>query len=205
MEKKDSRTSEARDRVLAQFPAEKQVEIMQRAEKRGPSPDDPDWLLIETMMTCAARMEAASGQPEIAAQLERIESRLNLYAESRGIFETATKTDRTAIRAQLDRIETLMAESLAEMSSLTDIRSQLERLETRMASPPAKVPSPIMIISPRMRDLLLFTSTILFCVAFAAAFGAAAAPFVVVIAAFAVGLCTTIAYCWLAPMFTSEK
>jgi len=205
VEKKDSRTSEARDRVLAQFPAEKQVEIMQRAEKRGPSPDDPDWLLIETMMTCAARMEAASGQPEIAAQLERIESRLNLYAESRGIFETATKTDRTAIRAQLDRIETLMAESLAEMSSLTDIRSQLERLETRMASPPAKVPSPIMIISPRMRDLLLFTSTILFCVAFAAAFGAAAAPFVVVIAAFAVGLCTTIAYCWLAPMFTSEK
>jgi len=205
VEKKDSRTSEARDRVLAQFPAEKQVEIMQRAEKRGPSPDDPDWLLIETMMTCAARMEAASGQPEIVAQLERIESRLNLYAESRGIFETATKTDRTAIRAQLDRIETLMAESLAEMSSLTDIRSQLERLETRMASPPAKVPSPIMIISPRMRDLLLFTSTILFCVAFAAAFGAAAAPFVVVIAAFAVGLCTTIAYCWLAPMFTSEK
>ena len=205
MEKKDSRTSEARDRVLAQFPAEKQVEIMQRAEKRGPSPDDPDWLLIETMMTCAARMEAASGQPEIVAQLERIESRLNLYAESRGIFETATKTDRTAIRAQLDRIETLMAESLAEMSSLTDIRSQLDRIETRMAEPPAKTPSPIMIISPRMRDLLLFTSTILFCVAFAAAFGAAAAPFVVVIAAFAVGLCTTIAYCWLAPMFTSEK
>ena len=156
-------------------------------------------------MTCAARMEAASGQPEIVAQLERIESRLNLYAESRGIFETATKTDRTAIRAQLDRIETLMAESLAEMSSLTDIRSQLDRIEMRMAAPPAKTPSPIMIISPRMRDLLLFTSTILFCVAFAAACGAAAAPFVVVIAAFAVGLCTTIAYCWLAPMFTSEK
>jgi hypothetical protein len=203
--KKDSRPSEARDRVLAKLPAEKQVEILQRAEKRGPSPDDPDWLLIETMMTCAARMEAASGQPEIVAQLERIESRLNRYAESRGIFETATETDRTDIRARLDRIETQMEASLAKMPSLTDICGQLERIETRMEAPPAKIPSPIMVISPRMRDLMLFTSAVLLCVAVAAAFGGAAAPFVVVIAAFAVGLCTTIAYCWLIPMFSSEK
>jgi hypothetical protein len=203
--KKDSRPSEARDRVLAQLPAEKQVEIMQRAEKRGPSPDDPDWLLIETMMTCAARMEIASGQPEIAARLERIESRLNRYVESRGIFETATKTDRTETRTQLDRIETQMTASLAKMPSLTDICAQLERIETRMAAPPAKVPSPIMIVSPRMRDLMLFTSTVLLCVAAAAAFGAASAPVVVVIAAFALGLCVAIAYCWLAPMLSSGK
>jgi hypothetical protein len=157
--------------------------------------------------------------PSDAARLElsRLGSDLNLgasspewivvvlYAESRGIFGTATETDRTDIRAQLERIETQMAESLAKTLSLTDIRAQLERIETRMAAPPAKVPSPIMIISPRMRDLMLFTSTILLCVAVEVAFGAAAAPFVVVIAAFAVGLCTTIAYCWLAPMFFSEK
>jgi anti-sigma-K factor RskA len=128
-----------------------------------------------------------------------------LYAESRGIFGTATETDRTDFRAQLDRIEMQMTEFLAKTPFLTDIRAQLERIETRMAAPPTKTSSPIMIVSPRMRDLLLFTSTILLCVAFAAAFGAAAAPFVVVIAAFAVGLCTTIAYCWLAPMFSSEK
>jgi hypothetical protein len=128
-----------------------------------------------------------------------------LYAESRGIFGTATETDRTDIRAQLDRIESQMGASLAKMSSLTDIRAQLDRIESQMAVPQAKVSSPIMIVSPRMRDLLLFTSTILFCVAFAAAFGGAAAPFVVVLAAFAVGLCTTIAYCWLAPMFSSKK
>jgi hypothetical protein len=38
-----------------------------------------------------------------------------------------------------------------------------------------------------------------------ATFGAAAAPFVVIIAAFAMGLCTTSAYCWLVPMFFAEK
>lgn len=128
-----------------------------------------------------------------------------LYAESRGIFGTATETDRTEFRAQLDRIETQMAASLANMPSLTDIRAQLERIETRMVVPPVKMPSPGMIVSPRMRDLMLFTSAVLLCVAVAAAFGAAAAPFVVVIAAFAVGLCTAIAYCWLAPMLSSRK
>jgi hypothetical protein len=128
-----------------------------------------------------------------------------LYAESRGIFGTATETDRTDILARLDRIETQIGASLAKMPSLTDIHAHFDRLEAKMAVPPAKMSSPIMIVSPRMRDLLLFTSTVLLCVAFAAAFGAAAAPFVVVLAAFAMGLCTTIAYCWLAPMFSSEK
>jgi hypothetical protein len=51
---------------------------MQRAEKKGPRPDDPDWLLVETMMACAARMEAASPMTEkalesFAERLERVE------------------------------------------------------------------------------------------------------------------------------------
>jgi hypothetical protein len=74
-----SRPSEARDRVLAQLPPEKQLEVMQRAEKRGPRPDDPDWLLVETMMACAARIEASAAKAEspalvdLTARLERIE------------------------------------------------------------------------------------------------------------------------------------
>jgi hypothetical protein len=128
-----------------------------------------------------------------------------LYAESRGIFGAATEADRMEIFAKLDRIETQMTATLANMPSLTDICAQLEHIETRMAAPPAKVPSPIMIVSPRMRDLMLFTSTVLLCVAAAAAFGAASAPVVVVIAAFALGLCVAIAYCWLAPMLSSGK
>jgi hypothetical protein len=128
-----------------------------------------------------------------------------LYAESRGIFGTATETDRTDILAKLDRIETQVEASLAKMPSLTDIDARFDRLETKMAVPPAERPSPIMIVSPRMRDLLLFTSAILFCVTVAAAFGAGSAPVVVVLAAFALGFCMTIAYCWLAPMFSSER
>jgi len=77
-----SRPSEARDRVLAQLPPEKQLDVMLRAEKRGPRPDDPDWLLVETMMACAARMEAASPMTEktltaIVERLERIEQRVD--------------------------------------------------------------------------------------------------------------------------------
>jgi uncharacterized membrane protein YccC len=74
-----SRPSEARDRVLAQLPPEKQLEVMQRAEKRGPRPDDPDWLLVETMMECAARMEAAS--PMTAKTLAAIVERLDRIDE----------------------------------------------------------------------------------------------------------------------------
>src|SRR5450755_772283 len=77
-----SRPSEARERVLAQLPTERQLDVMQRAEKRGPRPDDPDWLLVETMMACAARMEAASPMTEktltaIVERLERIEQRVD--------------------------------------------------------------------------------------------------------------------------------
>jgi hypothetical protein len=82
-----SRPSEARDRVLAQLPAERQVEIMQRAEKRGPRPDDPDWLLVETMIEAAsmikdasaeavASIQAAAVDADVIVRLDRIESKL---------------------------------------------------------------------------------------------------------------------------------
>jgi hypothetical protein len=99
-----SRPSEARDRVLAQLPPEKQLDVMLRAEKRGPRPDDPDWLLVETMMACAARMEAASPMTEetlaaIVERLERIEQRVDparlerIEALLRRIGKPATATE----------------------------------------------------------------------------------------------------------------
>jgi hypothetical protein len=92
-----SRPSEARDRVLSRLPLEKQLDIMQRAEKRGPRPDDPDWLLVETIMDAKDAMQrGAMLAPEA------------LTAIKAAIGEPPASGPDAATAARLDRIEALL-------------------------------------------------------------------------------------------------
>jgi hypothetical protein len=102
-----SRPSEARERVFAHWPTEKQLEVIQRAEKRGPRPDDPDWLLVETILDAKAAMErGAMLAPEALAAIKA------------AIGEPPASGPDAAIGARLDRIE-----------------ASLRRLETPAAEP----------------------------------------------------------------------
>jgi hypothetical protein len=78
----------ARARYLSGLTPEQQVQVLLKAERLGPAAnDEADWLVAQAASAAAAqitascsdaagRIEAASGQADIAAQLERIESRL---------------------------------------------------------------------------------------------------------------------------------
>jgi hypothetical protein len=64
----NSRPSKARDVYLNGLPAEKQVEVLQQAEKAGPGPNDPDWIIVLESVNAAARIEAAAARVEAVAQ-----------------------------------------------------------------------------------------------------------------------------------------
>jgi hypothetical protein len=67
---------------------------MQRAEKKGPRPDDPDWLLVETIMDAKEAMQrGAMLAPEALAAIKA------------AVGEAPAAGPDTAIAARLDRIE----------------------------------------------------------------------------------------------------
>jgi hypothetical protein len=96
------------------MPVEKQLEVIRRAEKQGPRPDDPDWLLLETMMACAARMEAVAPMTEkslaaFAETLEQVSQRVDDLAKLAKEKAPAARPPAPAIPAevveQIGRIE----------------------------------------------------------------------------------------------------
>jgi hypothetical protein len=60
--------SEARERVLAGLSPEKRLDVLERSDKRGPRPNDPDWLLVETVMAAVADVKGATAEAVAAMQ-----------------------------------------------------------------------------------------------------------------------------------------
>lgn len=91
----------------------------------------------------------------------------------------------------------VLAPLLTFSTDREDLGAQLERIETSVRRNDNA--SSVQPIAGPTRDLLVFTVAVLLCVATAAAIGVAPTPFVVVLAAFALGLCVAFGYLWLAP------
>lgn len=112
----------AREAYLDALPAEERATVLRRAERAGPRPDDPDWLvgyaaqrLETTVAVAAARIEAAvraGASDEELAALKRIESRIDQLPTARTLEPLLVRADEPAGAAATVRDLTVFAITL---------------------------------------------------------------------------------------------
>jgi hypothetical protein len=81
-----------------------------------------------------------------------------------------------------------------------ELRGQLDRIEARLQKTAAPSNPPPVVTGPT-RDLIVFTSALLTCVAVSVVSAGVSppAPFIVLVAAFALGVAATLGYLWIVP------
>jgi hypothetical protein len=115
----------AREAYLDGLPAEKQAEVIRRAERGGPSPEDADWIIARAAQEAAdaistSSTEAAARIMAAAAAVEQGQSAAPLAPEA------------------LAAIEAVVAKGAAPTEQLREMASDLRAIRTRVWSAQAK-------------------------------------------------------------------
>jgi hypothetical protein len=181
-----SRAHNARASYLNGLSPDKRAEVMQQAERFGPRPGDPDWLVAATCAEVVAQLQGMAGRVETAAA------------------PSATIDD---IRAVVTDACTTAAKKTLPTPVHCDQATRLDHLDARMDERLRKIEAIVRLgVSSNQpsnhifrRDLLTVLLTVLAMTALAIV-TARFAPPMTLIAAFGLGIAVTLGYLWAAPL-----